>query len=502
LAQAHNPVSSYLANTSRAGVVGFWLTYVAQWRWWLRGWVGDWKPALLLAAFPSPWAMSSAPSNDHPAINPVNFGNPGSANHGTNCKPCNKFNPARPDDSCKHGNNCDFCHEPHERPKHRGQRGRHALQRRQYLESKDDHPKEFRDLVDRIYQIPHEAVDKVKGLLNQLPDSEREDKVGLVLERIREIGEAAQSSRPDSNRLRGARIATPEGISTLAEIDGRCKWLVGTLHLMVRKMWDMKQPIDKMQLTLDDILADCSRLPDVLNQSGPSLSASISASSSTPIPDISGLLSCSCSWLQARLHELVKQEFALSTPDERSRTFETLKSLCVQVPDNINQHICDHILKSKSLLHLTSRIEVVNEKHKTILLDDAESLEDLDDPWAKISVADLFDAACISARHALVEKLEDKIEELEHQDKCRFLEKPIRRLTEKSLEALDDDAGLKEVEKTVDSVFEACQILPKRIEFLCSFGGLSAEEAQSKVCGMLVDSCNLNELEAKLMQMR
>eukprot|EP00931_Biecheleriopsis_adriatica_P088808 TRINITY_DN63044_c0_g1_i1.p1 TRINITY_DN63044_c0_g1~~TRINITY_DN63044_c0_g1_i1.p1 ORF type:complete len:450 (-),score=64.52 TRINITY_DN63044_c0_g1_i1:171-1442(-) len=49
------------------------------------------------------------------------------------CKPCIKFNPMKPSACNKSGDN-PFTHDL-ERPKHRGQRGKHALQRRQYLDS-------------------------------------------------------------------------------------------------------------------------------------------------------------------------------------------------------------------------------------------------------------------------------------------------------------------------------------------------------------------------------
>jgi len=104
--------------------------------------------------------------------------NMGSKNHPDDCKPCNKFNPARPDDSCKHGNACAFCHgAEHERPKHRGQRGRHALQRRQYLEARDKMPEELREIVDKVYQEPPLAMENVKKILLTLDLSTREMQV-------------------------------------------------------------------------------------------------------------------------------------------------------------------------------------------------------------------------------------------------------------------------------------------------------------------------------------
>lgn len=192
-------------------------------------------------------------------------GNPGSAGHPSGCKPCNKFNPSRPLDSCKHGQECEFCHCQHERPKHRGQRGRHALQRRQFLEARHELSGELRRLVDRVYAEPHAALDEVKRRLQGLPTMARDEKVCLVIEEIREIGEEAQRSRPDNARLRGARITTIEA-SSMTELDGRLKWLVGTLHLMVRKMADSKESMENIQSTVDMILNRCGKLPEAVDQ--------------------------------------------------------------------------------------------------------------------------------------------------------------------------------------------------------------------------------------------
>mmetsp|Transcript_54604 Transcript_54604/g.152379 ORF Transcript_54604/g.152379 Transcript_54604/m.152379 type:complete len:361 (+) Transcript_54604:221-1303(+) len=193
--------------------------------------------------------------------------NPGSDGHPDRCKPCNKYNPSRPLGSCKHGNSCEFCHQPHERPKHRGQRGRHALQRRQYLEAKDGFPQEFRDLIDEIYRVPHSVVDDIKTKLGRYSHAEREEKVVVLLDEIRNIGERAQHARPDNTRLRGARI-NAEGASNVSELDGRCKWLVGTFHLMVRKMWDAQEPYAEIREKLDSLLQDCRALHQILENRG------------------------------------------------------------------------------------------------------------------------------------------------------------------------------------------------------------------------------------------
>eukprot|EP00440_Ansanella_granifera_P037721 gb/GFBE01040922.1/.p1 GENE.gb/GFBE01040922.1/~~gb/GFBE01040922.1/.p1 ORF type:complete len:383 (+),score=37.57 gb/GFBE01040922.1/:1-1149(+) len=66
------------------------------------------------------------------------------------CKPCNRYFPIRP---------CLFCDTTHERPKHRGQRGRHALQRRQYLESRV-----HRHVVDNVCEVLPPINDEIKKM--------------------------------------------------------------------------------------------------------------------------------------------------------------------------------------------------------------------------------------------------------------------------------------------------------------------------------------------------
>ena len=219
--------------------------------------------------------------------------NPGSSNHGQECKPCNKFDCNKgwgPENtSCKHGNTCEFCHEAHARPKHRGQRGRHALQRRQFLENRDNEPAWLVELLDDLYKEPHAAVERIKTKINNLgtAESQKIEKAVQITEEIRDIGENAQYQRPDSMRLRGQRITIAQGTTltaALAEMDGRCKWLIGTLHLMVRKMREaateeMKarnggpeaQGIDDAQIryiqgTTRSILERVTQLPEVIDQ--------------------------------------------------------------------------------------------------------------------------------------------------------------------------------------------------------------------------------------------
>ncbi|CAK9051916.1 unnamed protein product [Durusdinium trenchii] len=204
--------------------------------------------------------MSSYAQKKEPfLVNPEDPRNPGSLGHPIGCKPCNKYKPERPNDSCKHAATCSFCHgKDHERPKHRGQRGRHALQRRQFLESRDVLNDQLVLIIDRIYKEPHEIMDEIKRRLRDeytpgTPEWDRE--VAYLVGEIANIGDKAQNQRPDNARVRKARAEQPPE-SSQVDLESRCKWYTGTLHLMVRKMWDEHQPEDKKLEDINKIVTE------------------------------------------------------------------------------------------------------------------------------------------------------------------------------------------------------------------------------------------------------
>jgi len=133
------------------------------------------------------------------------------------------------------------------------------------LETRDQERPEFTRLIDDIYKVPHETIDTIKQKLARYNSDEKDIKVMHVLERIRDIGENAQSARPDNMRLRGARI-TADSAPSIAELDGRCKWLVGTLHLMVRKMKDAGEDLHDLQRTVDGILQEVKDLVSCVDE--------------------------------------------------------------------------------------------------------------------------------------------------------------------------------------------------------------------------------------------
>lgn len=310
--------------------------------------------------------------------------NPGSKAHPNGCKPCNKFNPARPHDSCKHDQNCEFCHELHERPKHRGQRGRHALQRRQYLESRGEQPAEFTELVDQIYKVPHTVLEEIKRLLASIPHRHREEKVLNILERIKEIGENAQNARPDNSRLRGARVATCDTASAMSELDGRFKWLVGTLHLLIRKMWDAKEPQERVRKVIVDILDECQQLPKMVDSqwdpSTDAFRAQVRAQSAAP-PWVKEAfkLGGDLKWLESHVRALAARRSG--EREEVEALLGKIKDPCDRLPNPLKSVRQERLRSTTSLEELSETLHRVLEECKQDLFrdDDAEETEHEED---------------------------------------------------------------------------------------------------------------------------
>jgi len=317
----------------------------------------------------------SAGSDDRgpePGDPEYNRSNSGSRNHPINCKPCNKFFPGR-ENSCKHGVDCEYCHMDHDRPKHRGQRGRHALQRRQYLESREEQPPDLRKLIDEVYDVPHVAIDQCKRVLLNIGLQEREDKTRAILEEMNKIAEQAQNKRPDSLRLQGARLSRNDEAPGPAELDARCKWLVGTVHLVVRKMADAKEPVPKMREILDDILDKCRALPELALQRRatyhmPHTPLPLLAMELVRIPEHPNI--------EFRLRELVSKAQENMSPEQLKNAIDRVMDGFHRLPEAEKLNVRRGILVCKSLPEAAEQIERVHEEFKMRLLE-AEDADDM-----------------------------------------------------------------------------------------------------------------------------
>lgn len=439
--------------------------------------------------------------------------NPGSRMHSLGgCKPCNKYNSGRRE-SCKHGDLCEFCHMNHDRAKHRGQRGRHALQRRQYLEHKSSEPKWFVDLVDEVYAVPHKCLERVKEKLHKL-DHAQVEKAVEVIDRIRAIGEEAQSSRPDHSRLHGQRIVVPDKMTfstALTELDSRCKWLVGTLHLMVRKMKDsLKEPENPAKEDEEAIaekvqtaMQECRWLPDLVDVPLPDGSASAAATGSPAAASAAAASRQRApAWVE-QLTDNMTQAMKLA-PKERSWLVQTIASLAMeeegmQASEAYNEAVIDTIqrtllecerlpraipghwkAKLEAAASLAEFSEAIGEHFMDMLAYDlSESLESTA-PGSKAELMDLGDA---------------KIAELP--PGCEFLGQEIREALEREASRSEGEAeALAEAQRRLEAVREACKSVPS---LSAIFGVVGLEqEARTKILAKLTGSPDLAELADRL----
>ncbi|CAJ1443382.1 unnamed protein product [Effrenium voratum] len=203
------------------------------------------------------------------------FGNPGSLGHNRGCRPCGSFKPERPE-SCKKGDTCTFCHWEHERPKHKGQRGRFALQRRQCLESVASQGSSSSTLAQigaRIYEETPIIVERLKRLVKKLRDhsdpssTDWAEKVQFLGQEIWAIGNKAQDARPDSSRVQKARHEQPPRTNNNADLESRRKWYEGRLYLTAKKMFESERlPVEDVWRLVDTNLRELEDLEKKLDQ--------------------------------------------------------------------------------------------------------------------------------------------------------------------------------------------------------------------------------------------
>ncbi|CAE7159602.1 unnamed protein product, partial [Symbiodinium pilosum] len=324
-------------------------------------------PLLQPSFLPDPAEDQLAP-NHKPKVDPDNPGNPGSLTHyAGGCKPCNKYNPERPDDSCKHAERCSFCHsKEHERPKHRGQRGRHALQRRQFLEARDRMHDGLVQIINSIYTVPHDTMDKLKGLMKKQVNSTSgyNDQVQFLARRIAEIGDRAQNQRPDNARVRRAR-----GELCQVDLESRCKWYTGTLHLMVRKMYEdpknEKQKLEEIRKAVKDSLDEFEGLAKELEtnlQGAEGLEEEVKQALTAN------------KWLEKDLGALVHKEIPNATSPEKKQVWDDLKTELTFMLEVTDEECRDKMKRANKLDEMLKLVKETVEKQRESLLGDEEEL--------------------------------------------------------------------------------------------------------------------------------
>ena len=195
--------------------------------------------------------------------NPIN---PGSIFHNNGqCKPCNKFMAGKLN-SCKHENKCTFCHNiGHEQPKHRGQRGRHAIQKRLLIQQQLNYPNYIIDSINMIYNKIQNEYNKIKIILHTIQDSnERINKIKYIATEIRNIGIYALSKRPKIERSQNSTIDITK-IITVSDLDNKIKWLEGTIQLTIQKIYD-ENPNESMKENIELIVYESIDMIKILSK--------------------------------------------------------------------------------------------------------------------------------------------------------------------------------------------------------------------------------------------
>ncbi|OLP87017.1 Mitochondrial phosphate carrier protein [Symbiodinium microadriaticum] len=177
------------------------------------------------------------------------------------CHPCRQFNPKRGTSSCRFGSTCNFCHHPdHKRAKHRGQRGRHAVQRREFQEERaaagalGGNPRLV--ALDRIYTEPNQLVEDARAAMQRTCAKLREAVEQELDKRMWQSGMDAQCLRPDSVRIKCSNPNPESDVSILPDLNKRSKWLTGTLHLLIKKYQDST---DNSQSSKFELIAESVR---------------------------------------------------------------------------------------------------------------------------------------------------------------------------------------------------------------------------------------------------
>jgi len=358
------------------------------------------------------------------------------------------------------------------------------------LESREATATDLRQLIDDVYEVPHHAVDQVKRSLLNIDGKEREEKTLVVLETMRDIGEEAQNKRPDSLRLRGARIATTADAPSLPELDARCKWLVGTLHLVVRKMQDSKETVPNMRLTLDHILAKCRRLPELVLQdfTPPSIPLLAELEKLVEIPDHPNL--------EQKIKKLAADAQEKMATKEIEKKILLIIELFKKVPETDKNTVRREVLTCSSLAEAIDQIERAHEAFKMKLLE----LENSEDEMGIEEFAqNLNKSGGLADRKDPVDQTKWRIcQNLQPGYKCMWKELEAALEKDRDINKVDPSETLKRLEAVEQIVLGK---MPTAVSFLRDFAKLQPHEIEDKLREGLTPNSGLQEFCDKLIEM-
>ena len=112
-------------------------------------------------------------------------------------------------------------------------------------------PAKLAEIIDLIYFVTNGEQQKVKKFMQYLKtvlEKFQEAVEVKVLAAVNNIGQQAQCLRPDNARVR--RTCEPGVGEKQVDLASRYKWLSGTLHLLVRKLFESKEQSEVARLEL------------------------------------------------------------------------------------------------------------------------------------------------------------------------------------------------------------------------------------------------------------
>ncbi|CAE7458399.1 mcfN [Symbiodinium sp. CCMP2456] len=275
------------------------------------------------------------------------------------CHPCRQFNPKRGTSSCRFGSTCNFCHHPdHKRSKHRGQRGRHAVQRREFQEERAAAAVVNPRLaaLDRIYSEPNQLVEAARAAMQRTCAKLREAVEQELDKRMWQSGMDAQCLRPDSVRIKCSNANPESDVSILPDLNKRSKWLTGTLHLLIKKYQDStdNSQSSKFELIAESVRQNLSALQRDFEQ---------------VLQAIEGLSDHlkNHSWLEDTVADLLQKDFDL----------DAIKDLCELLHFLLLPGDGEHLSKldARTMKGLVQEVQRILDMQRTNLLEGPASFE-------------------------------------------------------------------------------------------------------------------------------
>ena len=233
-------------------------------------------------------------------------------------------------------------------------------------------PAKLAEIIDLIYFVTNGEQQKVKKFMQYLKtvlEKFQEAVEVKVLAAVNNIGQQAQCLRPDNARVR--RTCEPGVGEKQVDLASRYKWLSGTLHLLVRKLFESKEQSEvarleliqkHVEICLHQLSEETKRLDQLAAQLGEALER---VRQSLGEPDASA-----DAWLAQRIFRGACEEIR-----EGHFDLESLKELCADASRLLLDKILDErrtqmqeAVSLKDLLQLVQ--EELKEQAKNIFPDE------------------------------------------------------------------------------------------------------------------------------------